>query len=363
VRRLHIAAVAVLAASALATGPVDAAMTKSPLPAYLDAQVSRVAVFANNQWVVRADETDADQFTGTPTPYGWGYETAGGDPVKYMWAQHCADGEQRVEFVRKVWLPGPPTRVEVHAQPSVLTQHGRTWGAPFKVVKLLVNGTIVAKGTELRLSTSDPELTSVFRRGENNLRLVVRKRANPSYIAACSGKKAPARLGIQAAIIASGFPVDLGVIPPAPNRTSTWKHVKPGEGVAWVVTFHVVNKGPSASRAGHFEVQVSHGFMSLTDLITANWQAPLKGCQVSGVNITCDWSDDWLDTGEQTSTQVLWKVVMPTDQPSNDVEQMTVRWSVASRNQQSDDVAANNSATWTVYYCFPTAKDYGCDTH
>jgi hypothetical protein len=344
------------------TPAVGVTTASSPLPKYLDPEIHRFAVYANSHWTL-GGTTNAAGFTGSPAPDDWGYGTTG-DPVEYMWAHRCSAGSQTVEFRRKVWLPGRPQTFDFHARPIQLTQHGQTWSSPLRVVKLLVNGTLMTKSKtwDTTYSTYDAATLAAFKRGTNTFRVVAVKRANPSYISACSGKKAPARFGIQVAMIGSGFPVDIGFQPQTPAGKVKYFHIQPGQSQAFLYTFVVHNYGPSSSRAGRFQLRLQRGFMQLSYPMDTVFDDPFHPCVVTGGTIAdCTYDDDWLPAGGSANLKMYWKLTAPKDQANNDVEQVLLDWTAGSTNGEPDRNPANNSGSKILYFCYPQATAYGCD--
>jgi hypothetical protein len=354
-----------IAGSALTAGPATGMTADTALPDYIDSQVNMFAAFANSHWKLSDGVTHAAQFDGNPTPNNYGIAIPGGDEARYMWAHHCSDDAQRVVFERKVWLPGTPQSIEIHASPSVLVRKGQAWTNPFKVERIEVNDEELASDTDstLDVSGSAANVLGAFRKGKNVITLVVRKRANPDYIPACGGSNAPARLGVQLAVIGRGFPADLAVRAPATSAATQWYHLAPGGSKSFIWTFNTVNNGPSASRAGKFGLTIQPGFLQLSDIVTTNEEPPMHSCAVSGRTASCWYDDGWLQPDSKAAITAGWKVTAPTDEPDTDVEQMVVSWAVVSNNGQQDPKSTNNSASVTVYICYPAATALGCDKH
>ena len=371
------AALATCAALPLAPAS-GAASSGHPLPAYVDNLVNRFVLYANRHWDVASTGNPAPQFTGSPPAQDNGDLIPGGDTPHYIWAPTCSTGKQTVTFRRKVWLPGATQRLDFTAIPSLLGSGNQFWSAPFSSIKLLANGQVLEKMTEAGKETvTAPKLAGALKYGNNVFEVVVVKRANPSYIKACSGKHAPGRLGIQFDVDGEVFAQDLAVKPPAASEATRYFHVTPGKEVAFFSHFSVSEKGPAAAQAGQFTMMVQPGFMVMSSdadgapyfptptPIYATEQSPFGACTHSsnGRTLTCPFSS-WFEPGETSMINAGWKVAAPTDLPPTDVEQMTVDWTISTLTTNQDDLnTANNHAQFLAVFCYPQATSDGCDTH
>lgn len=346
------------AASVLTLGPAQGATTRlSPDPHYLDAGVGLSAIFGNSHWVVSGEH--AQQFGGTPAPTNYGYQIPGNETPRYMWAATCPKGQQELTFHRRIWLPGQPQSLKFYASPTSIG-----WSDPFSLVKLVVNDKAVVTSHQSEVSKDlyGGALPAAFHPGKNDIELRVTKKHNPDSIKSCDDSHPKTRLGIQTALIGQGFPADLAVRQPTASQSPQWFHLQPGASKAFIWTFSVTNKGPDASGAGKLGLLIQPGFLQLSDIVTSQELAPMHDCGVSGRNVTCEY-DDWLQPGERTTITAAWKATAPADEPNTDVETMTVGWGIGTGNQQTDPAPENNTATVTVYICYPAATAYGRDKH
>lgn len=334
--------------------PGAGATTPPELPKYIDSNVSMFAVFANSHWVVSGEHARA--FGGTPTPTTQGYNIAGNESPRYMWADECSDDRQRLTFHRRIWLAGRPGSASFIAGPSTVS----SWADPFKVIELSINGTVVLESHDTAVYDQlGGTARKAFRAGYNQVEVHVVKRANPSSIKACSGRHAPAQLGIRVALVGQGFPIDLGFNAVPDSAKVRYFRVAPGQKQGFFYTFILHNFGNAYSRAGRVEVSIQPGFLDMSDVLDFP-KPPLHDCTDVNTNTSCAF-DDWLAPDDQTAVTLSWHVTVPADAGPTDVEQMVVNWTVAPTNAQRDTKYENDSFGQTVYFCLPEATAYGCD--
>jgi len=345
--------------------PTGAAASSSPLPAYIDPPVSRFALFANKHWDILESSTPAAQFSGSPPASG--YQIEGGDTPHYIWAPTCSKGKQTVTFRRKVWLPGPSQALDFSAAASTVTSGNQQWSDPFRSIKLIANGTVLKKLDHAGTSGSvtPAQLTDVVEYGDNVLKVVVVKRANPDYIKTC-GKSAPARLGIQFSINGSNFLNDLAVKKPTADLAVQYLSASPGAERTIPFSFTVFENGPAATRAGVFDLLLQTGGMKLSsDGVTASASRPFGACaQPSAAHVTCPITS-WFAPKTTAKVSASLHFTVPEDEPLDAVETVTADWSIlrGATSGQSDSDYTNDSARVELIYCMPQATSHGCDTH
>lgn len=361
-RRIACLVLACCALAALGIVSPASGATSPPAsgPPYVDPNVNRYVLLANNQWDIGETSQRASQFVGSPAATNPGANVPGGDVPRYVWASTCPATKQTVTFRRKVWLPGPTQSLSFAASPTYPRSGSYVWSDPLNWVKLVVNGTVVAKltGSSQYTSVSAPALLNAVKYGYNDYEVVVQKAPDPSYLSTCGGTTAK-RLGVQFAIIGSQFLADVGVNQPSAN---VWRHVVPGQHNNYTVNLTVYNHGPAATRTGTFQVTVQPGFMSLSGTPYVSDPAPFAACtNPTPYSVQCPLRA-WFAPGSTSQVTVRFGLDAPTDEGDDAATQVHLNWQLLPTSQP-DPTYQNNTAALTEFECYPKATQYDCNTH
>jgi hypothetical protein len=101
-------------------------------------------------------------------------------------------------------------------------------------------------------------------------------------------------------------------------------------------------------------------YFPLSVPISTTADTPFSGCtSPTPRSVTCAY-DHWLAPGQSTGVKIGFSVAAPTDRSASDIEEMDVGWGISPTNEERDGNYDNDSANYSIFFCYPQATDPKC---
>jgi hypothetical protein len=347
---------------ALLTTPAAAANTtkpKVPAPLGFDIYGAEFAFVSNDGWDL-VDGSAAKEVRTYVKKSPGATDALNRQDRMYIWAKTCTPAAQKVVFERTYDMPGVPTSFSgtLWATNSGLPQGP---SQPIVDVKVFINGQLLVNANGSKVADDSagfviptkPNDAKLFRKGNNQIRIEVNKRAQSGFNNKCMYNTTP--LGLRFALTGR-FSTDLFLSPSSTpqNRYFAFYSLKATLNVSKILDFR--NRGPADANFARMTVVLGGQYVSFIDVqglmnSTGPCEQAKRAIAEWVMDIACGHNE--IDVGGQDGPNFQANYYF------NDPPQYAILYMNATLSSRLDDpMFDNNQVQLRMHLCGPGAYHF-----
>ncbi len=347
-------------AFALLATPAAAANTTKPkvkAPLGFDIYGSEFAFVSNRGWDLADGNPAKEVYTyRKKNPI---YEDAfNRQDQMYIWAKNCTPAAQKVVFTRTYDMPGVPTSVKGELW---ATNSGYPQGPSQGIVniKVFVNNKLIVTADGSKVTTAStgfafPVKSNDFRKGINQIRIEVNKRAQSGFLNRCMYNGTP--LGVRFAL-SGKFSTDLYLSPTSTPKDVYYKFysLKAELNVNQILNFR--NRGPADANFARMTMVLGGQYVTFIDVqgltnSTGPCEKAKRPIAEWVMDMACGLNE--IDVGSHSGPK--FKAIYYFDAPPPQYAILYMNGTLASR--LDDPLFDNNQVQLRLHLCGPGAYHF-----